>query len=199
MIRTMKTPANRLRAARKAAGFASASEAARRFDLSVQTLIAHENGTRNLRPEVAAKYARQFHTTAEWLLYGINPREGVPVVGYVGAGAEVFPVDSYVKGDGLRHVEQPPGSKEKYLAVEVRGDSMWPAYQNGDVLYYAKHAPSLSEAKGKDCIVKLPDGPTLIKRVEVSGDHITLLSHNAPPMTVRAIEWAAPVSFIKRA
>ncbi|MBA5778222.1 helix-turn-helix transcriptional regulator [Stappia sp. F7233] len=59
----------RLIAARKAAGFATASEAARALDVREPTYLSHENGTRGYGRQ-ADRYARRFGVNVEWLLYG---------------------------------------------------------------------------------------------------------------------------------
>jgi transcriptional regulator with XRE-family HTH domain len=61
---------SRLVEARVKAGFASASEAARRLNLPVSTYSAHENGQNKYDAESAVLYARVLKTTAAWLLVG---------------------------------------------------------------------------------------------------------------------------------
>lgn len=64
------TRADRLRKARKAAGFRSASEAARSLGVSPSTYIHHENGTRDFDEVAAALYARRYHVAMAWLMLG---------------------------------------------------------------------------------------------------------------------------------
>jgi phage repressor protein C with HTH and peptisase S24 domain len=74
-------PAARLRAAREAAGFKSASDAAQRFRWRASTYMAHENGQNGIRaPEPALTYARVYGVDLNWLLTGIGhgPRAGRP-------------------------------------------------------------------------------------------------------------------------
>ena len=73
----MDSPAERLRAAREKAGFASAKDAAEAMDVAVATYIQHENGTRGYPAKKAEMYARRYHVAAEWLLYG----KGLPPKG----------------------------------------------------------------------------------------------------------------------
>ncbi|HEX4104920.1 MAG TPA: LexA family transcriptional regulator [Rhizomicrobium sp.] len=66
--------AARLRAAREAAGFKSASDAAQRFRWRASTYMAHENGQNGIRaPEPALTYARVYGVDLNWLLTGIGP------------------------------------------------------------------------------------------------------------------------------
>jgi DNA-binding XRE family transcriptional regulator len=69
-VEPMQTPAERLKAAREAAGYPNAKDAALAMGASVATYIQHENGTRNFPTDRAQRYARFFRTTPEWLLYG---------------------------------------------------------------------------------------------------------------------------------
>lgn len=63
---------DRLRKARVAAGFQSASKAATALGVAVSTYSAHENGQNDYGPKEAAVYARKFKVTPEWLLLGRN-------------------------------------------------------------------------------------------------------------------------------
>ena len=64
--------AARLRAAREAAGFKSASDAAQRFRWRASTYMAHENGQNGIRTEPALAYARAFGVDPGWLMTGIG-------------------------------------------------------------------------------------------------------------------------------
>jgi DNA-binding XRE family transcriptional regulator len=61
---------SRLIKARKEAGFASASAAARRLSVPLSTYSAHENGQNAFDIATALFYAGAFKTTASWLLTG---------------------------------------------------------------------------------------------------------------------------------
>lgn len=187
----------RLREARERAGFETAADAARKFGFPETTYRAHENGQRNIPRTRAPIYARAFRVSPEWLLYGRGDgiKKPVPMVGMVGAGAEVFAIDD---GGALDEVEPPPGIGPSAVAVQVRGDSMYPRYMEGDLLIYDAHA-SLKRADGQECVVALPDGRRFVKvvRLEPSGT-VTLESFNAPPMHGLEPDWVAPILWVKR-
>lgn len=192
-------PSDRLRLARERAGFETAADAARRFDWQLVTYRHHENGTRGFKQSAAIRYARAFRVSPEWLLFGTGEpdKRPVPLVGYVGAGAEVICTDD---GSGsLDDIDPPPGVGPDAVAVKVRGDSMWPRYADGDVLIYDSHIP-IDRADGRECIVALTDGRRFIKNVRhnPSGTH-DLESWNAPPIRGVRIEWAAEILWVKRA
>lgn len=65
-----ETPAERLRQARKAAGYKTAANAALALAVNPTTYTAHENGGRKLNADNAEKYAPHFGVKPEWLLYG---------------------------------------------------------------------------------------------------------------------------------
>jgi len=65
-----KTQGARLREARIAAGFGTASDAARKMGVAGPTYLAHENGTRTFRPDISAFYASEFGVSPSWLLLG---------------------------------------------------------------------------------------------------------------------------------
>lgn len=63
------TPAGRLIAARRRAGFETQSDAAERFGWSVSSVSQHECGARGIKHAVE-KYARAYGVPADWLRYG---------------------------------------------------------------------------------------------------------------------------------
>lgn len=72
MLRVMssKERGQRLRAARKAAGFEHAVDAANSLGIKIPTYRAYENGGRNFDAEEAQFFGRRFKTPFEWLLFG---------------------------------------------------------------------------------------------------------------------------------
>lgn len=191
------TMGERLRLAREQAGFETAVAAARRFNWPETTYRHHENGTRDFPKDKAEIYARAFRVRAEWLLLGVGDsgKKPVPLVGYVGAGAEVFAFDD---GGSLDDIDPPPGVGPEAVAVKVRGDSMYPRYMAGDVLIYDRHIP-LTKADGMECIVSLVDGRKFVKIVRPEGCVLaTLESWNAPPIRSVQVEWVAPILWVKR-
>lgn len=188
----------RLRMAREQAGFATAADAARRFGWPESSYRAAENGQRPPTQARAKEFARAFRVPVEWLLFGAGEptKKPVPLVGYVGAGAEVFPIDD---GGSLDEIEPPPGIGPSAVAVKVRGDSMWPRYMDGDVLIYDDHVP-LTKVDGQECVVALTDGRRFVKvvRIEVGG-LVTLESFNAAPIRSVEVEWVALIRWVRRA
>jgi phage repressor protein C with HTH and peptisase S24 domain len=189
---------NRLRAFRKRAGL-TLEKVAQKLDLSISQISRLERGQSDLTGERLKQFAEIYGCQPADIL-GSIPRQ-VPLVGYVGAGAEVYPFDDSLMGGGLEEVEAPPGYADAMVAVRVRGDSMFPVYRDGDLIYYSRDADfHESECLGAECVVKVVDGPTLVKTVMRGSANglYSLLSYNAPPIADRRIEWAAPVLWVDK-
>lgn len=130
----METPADRLKAARIKAGYATAKSAAEAMGVTVSTYIQHESGVRGFPAGRAARYAKFFRVAPEWLVYNRGSSEPIPVeptltelpmVGPVQAGAWLAIDDT--------SQEEPPmmaaAADRRYPHArqwlrEVRGDSM---------------------------------------------------------------------------
>lgn len=125
----------------------------------------------------------------------------IPLVGYIGGGAEIVPIDDHALGGGIAEVDAPPIGDDVLVAVKVRGDSMWPAYKEGDLIYYRRDAPFIEEqCLRKECVVQVRGGATMVKTVTRGSEpaRYTLTSYNAPPIENAEIEWGAPVVWVKR-
>lgn len=197
----MGEPKDRLKEARIRAGFKNATEAARRHKWSIDTYRSHENGMRGLSRKAAVKYGKQFKVSAGWLLYGEDPaqalstkkRTTVPLVGYVGAGAEAH---LFAEGQGpFEDVSAPEDATDDTVAVEIRGDSLGSFFDRWLVYYDDVRRPVTSDLLGKLCVVGLADGRTLIKKI-IRGQRrglFTLNSQFEPPIYDAIVEWAARV------
>jgi phage repressor protein C with HTH and peptisase S24 domain len=125
----------------------------------------------------------------------------IAVAGKVGAGAKIQHADPYAKGDGLYHVACPPQlSPHGIVAVEVEGNSMEPAYEQGDVLFYTRDTIGVpSEATGRRCVIEDANGLVWVKLLRRRDDQpeglFDLISFHtdSPPMYDVAVKWAAPI------
>lgn len=195
----------RLRRARVDAGFATAADAARRFGWSPSTYTSHENDTRGLKAEVAARYARAFRVSPEWLLFGRGedatpePRvvdaDLVPVYNVqASAGGGVVVDDEYV----LDRLAFPPGylrhitktNPAKLAIIGVKGDSMLPTLKDDDVVMVDTSKRDLSW--GGIFVIKVDGDGLLVKRVSMGSrrGYFKIVSDNAAawPAVERQIE-----------
>lgn len=190
----MTQPHERLKKARLEAGFERAVDAARAFGWNENTYIANENGYAPFSKAAAVRYARSLRIELDWLVTGQGPmrkgKRGVKVIGYVGAGAQVFPIDD----GGFDDVEPPFAIPDNSFALIVRGDSMWPAYRDGTYII-ALPLSSPEDALHRRAVVTLSSGERLIKEVE-SGSSTGLFdlhSYSAPPQRDVRITEAARI------
>jgi transcriptional regulator with XRE-family HTH domain len=117
----------------------------------------------------------------------------VPLVGYVGAGAEAH---FYATGDeGLGEVDAPDGSTLQTRAAEVRGESLGPLFEHWLIYYDDVRTPVTPDLIGKLCIVGLPNDKVLVKKLRRSrmDGLFHLLSNNEEPMLDQEVLWAARV------
>ncbi len=100
----------RLRLARKKAGYVRAVHAARALDVNQQTYIGHENGSRGFRHDTAIVYARAFGVDLEWLLTG----QGSPGAASSTGSSAISRSPSEGKQSMKKPSNMPPGPPADY-------------------------------------------------------------------------------------
>jgi len=175
-------------------------ELSEKAGISVSQLSRYESGERD--PSLTHLRALAAVFDAPIAVIAEEQRQ-LPVIGYAGAGAEIHMMDDYAKGDGMDEIDAPPGVPPNAIAVRVRGDSMLPAYHDGDHIIYDRplSGRDIGHYVGRECVVRIADGRTFIKTLgRGSRDGLwTLWSYNAAPMNDMVLEWAARVRWIERA
>lgn len=168
-----------------------------------------------VRSEKVEALAQGLETSVQWLLHEQGPESvlehlqssdltvlhfaghgsddlGVPLVGFVRAGAEAvyLPLNENV----LDRVEAPAGATAETRALEVRGDSLGELFDRWIVYFNDEHRPISPDLVNKLCIVQLEDGRLLVKKIrrDRQGDY-ELLSNTEPPIKGAKIVWAAKV------
>lgn len=182
---------NGLRNLRLARGWTH-ERAAAEMGISKSGYTKLERAERKLTDAYISQAMRVYGVTAADVLG--NGEKLVKLAGFIGAGQEVYQFDE----DGAGYVEAPPNAAKHTEAVEVRGDSMLPLYEDGTVLYYSKQlAPET--VIGKRVIVRLEDERVLVKTLRRGSARglWTLVSLNAPDIEDVAVQWAAPIDWIK--
>lgn len=187
----------RLKWARKSAGYKSAKAAAARVGSGYDTYAQHENGTRGFPASKGTVYARAFGVDFNWLMTGRgNPRQkpaSINIIGKVAAGAEGHFEDDYAMGAGDPITPFPLEA----IALTVEGDSMVPRFNPGEVLIFGPRIDNPESLVGKEVMARLDDGRKMIKvlrRGSVPGLW-NLHSINSAHMTIENahILWVLPL------
>ena len=169
-------------------------ELADRLEVDRSTVFRYEKGdTAKLFQKNAHRLAEVLGVESPEALLASGPDQ-VQLVGNVGAGAEVFPID-----EENEWLEAPPGIVDP-LAVRVVGRSMLPVYRPGDILFAERRERAADDVVGRDCIVQVSNGPRLVKRVQAGASGMfRLYSYDTQDETKDLIlEWASPVLWISR-
>lgn len=145
-----------------------------------------------------------------------------PVVGIVGAGNGIIPIDDLPKykmeperfahaaekagdfkargpdpADPYEYVPSPPDAKPTTVALRVQGDSMLPMVKSGWLIYYSAHEQNPDELIGEVCVCALESGERMVKTLRKGSKfgHYTLESLNASPIEDVRLEWVAKINF----
>lgn len=180
---------NRLKELRNSLGW-TLDRAAEQMSVSRSQYIKLERGERRLTADYIERAAKAFGASPGEILADAME---VPLVGYVGAGAEAH---YYATGDGdYEMVPAPEGATVDTVAAEVRGESLGPLFDRWLVFYDEVRSPVTPDLIGRLCIVGLPDDRVLVKKITRarSPGLFNLLSNTEEPIRDAEIAWAARV------
>jgi DNA-binding XRE family transcriptional regulator len=216
--------ANRLRAARRTAGYATGQDFARAIGVNQTTYYHHENGRRGIPDHVAAVYAEALGMSLIELLHGdeLRNQSEVPIVGVIGHGGIVSPMtdtlfacytpnqERHRKDDEEDPAKQHWWLDPRFALPKLRGmerlvvtdTSMHPAYRENDIVFcmpLQRGQPIDPSLHGQDCVIELPDGQRLLKTVMIQPNGLlTLVAANRPhEFNVRVVA-ISPVELIQR-
>lgn len=170
-------------------------ELASAADVSTATVSRYESGAISPFADRFRRIAETLEVSSPTALCAPAPPEA-RLLGEVGAGAEVFPLDE----DGHRF-PAPPGM-DTPVAVRVTGTSMVPAYREGDLLFAEEASLVGKDVVGRDCILQTGDGRRLVKRVHrgSGAGWFRLFSYETQDFSDDLrLAWASPIRWIQRA
>lgn len=203
--------AKRLLAAREAARFSKASEAARHFRWVESTYRSHENGNRPIRDDDAARYAAGFRkrgvkVTEQSIMYGSGGDEepetppersqDVKIMGRIGAGSVIEPDIEQVSEDGIYQIQLPFPVPDELIGFQVDGPSMMPYHEDGDVVVvWKEQEKNIESFYGELAAVRTDDGRRYLKIIQrgKNRNFVTLESFNAKPIENVRIEWIGEI------
>jgi phage repressor protein C with HTH and peptisase S24 domain len=184
----------------------SASALAKRAGLDPTTFNRSKRITPDGRPrwpstESVAKALTATGTTIDSFVGLITDNQGaatqaVPLIGLAEAGAGGFFDDGgFPVGRGWDEIAFPAVSDEHAYALEISGDSMMPAYRDGDVIIVSPGAPI---RRGDRVVVKTKKDEVMVKELKRrTSKSIELQSVNAEhpdrTLAVSDVMWIARV------
>jgi phage repressor protein C with HTH and peptisase S24 domain len=162
-----------------------------------------EGKKKSVRSDKMAELARalelDFASLSRGELKAIGSQEAVgseiPLMGYIGAGAEIEPEFEQVPPDGLEQIYVPFAMPAEMIALGVKGDSMLPAYRDGAIIIaYREQRRPLTTFFGEDAAVRTSDGRRFLKTIMRGADGlVNLFSWNAAPIENVSLEWIGEI------
>jgi phage repressor protein C with HTH and peptisase S24 domain len=122
--------------------------------------------------------------------------QSVPLIGFAEAGAGgYFDDGGFPVGKGWDEIAFPSVDDEHAYALEISGDSMQPAYRDGDVIVVSPAAPI---RRGDRVVLKTKDGEVTVKELKRrTSKSIELRSlnpdHKERTIPVRDVAWIARI------
>ena len=174
------------------------AELARRADVPYDNVIKYLSGAVDQpRGDTLARLAEARGVDPLWLEKGFDTDSDemdIPVMGYVGAGAEVEPDFEQVPPEGLRQITIPFRLPKEMIAFDVTGTSMMPPSRAGTtIVVYREQRRSTESFFGEEAVVRTADGRRFIKTVLRGERGVTLSSWNADPIENVSLVWIGEI------
>jgi repressor LexA len=126
----------------------------------------------------------------------------VPIMGRIGAGGDIEPDYEQVVADELGTVRVPIALPGELVAFEVKGESMMPRYDAGDIIVvWAEQKRATETFYGEEAAVRTRDGRRFLKTITQGKTRsvATLTSWNAKPIENVKLEWIGEIYLVIRA
>ena len=119
----------------------------------------------------------------------------VPIMGYLGAGAEVEPEFEQVPPEGLDQVDLPFPVPDDMIAFKVVGNSMLPVYKPDHIIVvYREQRKPIESFYGLEAAVRTSKGRRYIKTIERGIGGVFLRSWNdMEPIGPVSLEWIGEI------
>lgn len=168
------------------------AQVAKELDIPYTTYVNYEKGDREPNSEMLVLLANYFNVSVDYLICRSNSREqeiklkspiitddnvSFPVIGELAAGYEHIAMEDW-SGETIEIPESylKGRKREDYLVLSVKGDSMYPHYQNGDKVLILKQ-DCINESG--DIAAVIYDGEyATLKKVEYKKDAVRLVPLN---------------------
>ena len=137
--------------------------------ISQATLSSWENGKYEPDINQLRELSKIFDTSIDYIVGNSPAGRPVPVLGTIPAGVPLEAIE-----DVLDYEELPESMfscGREYFALKIKGDSMIPRYEDGDVVILRKQDSCES---GQDCAVLVNGNDATFKRVRMNEKTLTL-------------------------
>ncbi len=122
----------------------------------------------------------------------------LPIHGYCGADSTAV----LLPDDHVHATTSAPGMRAGLIGLEIRGDSMYPVYNSGDIVFVDNRVYLPDQLDGRHVLAELADGGgAFLKGLRLAGSgNVILESINPmhPPMIGVTLARARPVRWVKR-
>lgn len=139
--------------------------------------------------DVIEKLARVLDTSPEYIYFGRSPqRSAVSVAGRIG-------MLGLLEAQSDEPEELLTLRDDQLLAFRIGDDSMAPVFRPGQIALVGTLEVPASEQVGRDVLVELADGRTLLRRLAPSAapDRFDLAAYNAPTLIGASVLTVRPV------
>jgi phage repressor protein C with HTH and peptisase S24 domain len=125
----------------------------------------------------------------------------VPLIGFAEAGAGGFFDDGgFPVGKGWEQTALPSITDEHAYALEISGDSMKPAYRDGDIIVVSPETPV---RKGDRVVVKTKKGEVMVKELKRKAARSVELKslnseHRDRTLQMSDVEWIARIVWVSQ-
>lgn len=144
--------------------------------VSDKAVSTWENGTAEPRMGAIQRIADHFGVSKGWLIGDSTPSASsvttsirIPVFGRIPAGVPLEAIEDIRGYEDLS--AQLAASGKEYFALELQGDSMYPKYQDGDIVIFERQCDC---ENGEDCAVRINGYDATFKKVRKQQFGITL-------------------------
>jgi phage repressor protein C with HTH and peptisase S24 domain len=125
---------------------------------------------------------------------GARSLQSIPLLALAQAGGGHFDESGFPSGRGWDEVALPQASDEHLYALEISGDTLKPAYRDGDIIVVSPGTPI---RRGDRVVLRTTDGEVMVKELKRRTAKALELAALNPAQSDRAIE-ADDVDWIAR-